>query len=174
MTVEEKRERNRLYNIAWRAKNQDKVKESQELFNERHPDRRKEISKKFRDSHKEKRKKEWQEYDKTKPGRASRIVRYLKQYDNDACRGECTITQKWVLENIFTSSCTYCGETDWRKLGCDRIDNTLPHTPENCVCACGRCNVERSNRWTVEEFREHKQKGQPPIEPPCHNSTPLN
>lgn len=166
MTAEEKRERNRLYNIAWRAKNRDKVKKSQELFDENHPGRRREISKKFRDTHKEERKKENQEYDKTKAGRASRIVRYLKQYDKDAGRGETTITQKWILENIFTSSCTYCGETDWKKLGCDRIDNSLPHTPENCICSCGACNVERGDRWTVGEFREYKQKGSDPIVTP--------
>lgn len=165
MTAEEKRERNRLYNAKYRERHKDRIKESQRLFDEKHPGRKREISKKFRDSHKDKRKIQWQEYDKTKPGRASRIVRYLKQYDKDAARGECTITQKWILENIFTSSCTYCGESDWTKLGCDRIDNTLPHTPGNCVCSCGKCNVERGDRWTVEEFREYK-KGSSPIATP--------
>lgn len=160
MTAEEKRERNRLYNIVWRAENPEKVKKSQEEFDKNHPDRRKEISKKFRDTHKEQRLSEGREYDKTKSGRASRIARYLKQYDKDAGRGESTITQKWILDNIFTSSCVYCGETDWRLLGCDRIDNSLPHTPDNVVCACGKCNIERGNRWTVEEFIEHKKKEQ--------------
>ena len=168
MTQEEKRERNRIYNKKYRERHPDRIKKSQELFDEKHPGRRKEISKKFRDTHKEKREAERKAYDKTKRGRASRIVRYLKQYDEAADREDCTITQKWILENIFTSHCVYCGETDWRKLGCDRIDNSLPHTPENCVCSCGTCNVERGDRWTVEEFIEYKKtKGDPELGHPA-------
>ena len=164
MTPEERREMNRLYNIKWRANNPDKVKKSNELFAEKHPERKKEIAKKFRDTHKEKRANDRKQYDTTMSGRASRIANYLKRYDKKAGRGESTITQKWILENIFTSHCVYCGETNWRKLGCDRIDNSLPHSPENCVCACGTCNVERGDRWSVDEFI--KLKGGPGLDHP--------
>lgn len=66
---------------------------------------------------------------------------------------ECTITSEWILENIFNSSCLYCGETDWTVLGCDRIDNTKGYTPDNIVCSCNRCNRLRSDRRSVQEFR---------------------
>ena len=159
MTAEEKRERNRLYNIVWRAKNQEKVKESQRLFDENHPGRRKEISKKFRDTHKEKRAKENKEYRQTKRGRASSLAVDYKRFDKEADRDPSTLTQEWIVDNIFTSKCIYCGESDWKKLGCDRIDNSLPHTPENCVCACGKCNVERNGRkMSVEEFIAFKKE----------------
>ena len=44
---------------------------------------------------------------------------------------------------FWNDGCCYCGETDWHKLGADRIDNSKPHSKENCVCACEKCNVER-------------------------------
>lgn len=168
MTQEEKRERNRLYNKKYRERHPDRIKKSQELFDEKHPGRRKEISKKFRDTHKEKRANDRKQYGTTMSGRASRIANYLKRYDKKAGRGESTITQKWILENIFTSHCVYCGETDWRKLGCDRIDNSLPHSPENCVCSCGTCNVERGDKWSVDEFK--RLKGGPGLDHPASNN----
>ena len=168
MTQEEKRERNRLYNKKYRERHPDRIKKSQELFDEKHPGRRKEISKKFRDTHKEKREDERKAYVNTKRGRASRLAMYYKRYDKIAGREDCTITQEWILENIFTSSCVYCGESDWRLLGCDRIDNSLPHTPENCVCSCGKCNVERGDRWSVDEFK--RLKGSPGLDHPASSS----
>ena len=63
-----------------------------------------------------------------------------------------------MIENIFKSSCVYCGDTNWEHLGCDRINNNLPHTTDNVICACGLCNVERQfNRMSVEEFIEYRK-----------------
>ena len=61
---------------------------------------------------------------------------------------------KWVIKNIFNHKCTYCEESDWKKLGCDRIDNNKPHTKDNCICACGRCNVLRGDKFSVEDMKE--------------------
>lgn len=67
------------------------------------------------------------------------------------------VSSKWILENIFSGqSCIYCGDQDWIHLGCDRIDNSKPHTPDNVVCACFICNAERSDRHSVEEFKEYR------------------
>lgn len=68
------------------------------------------------------------------------------------------LTPDWIIENIFNSSCIYCGETDWHLLGCDRIDNTQAHTTDNCVCACGKCNREKGKVLSVEEFKAKKQR----------------
>lgn len=101
-------------------------------------------------------------YFKSKRGRAAYLVTGYRTMDRERGLGETTITQEWILENIFTGKCIYCGEADWRKLGCDRIDNTKSHTPDNVVCACLNCNNQRSDRWTWEEFIEHKKtKGRP-------------
>ena len=60
----------------------------------------------------------------------------------------------WILEHIINSKCEYCGKTDWIELGCDRIDNSKPHTKDNVICACGRCNVMRGDWFSVDEMKE--------------------
>ncbi len=89
--------------------------------------------------------------------RARSILDRYTDKDNNDNRGECTITVKWIMDNIFTSKCIYCGDSDWRHLGCDRIDNSKPHTEDNVVCSCGICNIERGDRYSVEEFIEYRK-----------------
>lgn len=60
----------------------------------------------------------------------------------------------WIVENIINSKCEYCDESNWNKLGCDRIDNSKPHTKDNVICSCGRCNVVRGNKFSVEDMKE--------------------
>lgn len=63
------------------------------------------------------------------------------------------LTEDWVIENIFRKKCIYCGEHDWRELGCDRKDNTKGHTTDNVVCACKRCNMIRGDQFTMDEMK---------------------
>lgn len=84
-------------------------------------------------------------------GRAEYLEINYKRLDKENNRGESTITAEWIVENVFSKPCHYCGETDWRKLGCDRINNTLPHTPENVVPCCGKCNVKKGT-MKYDEF----------------------
>lgn len=76
----------------------------------------------------------------TQRGRATVLLNNYKREDKKYNRGECTITADWIIGHIFTHPCTHCGESDWRKLGCNRIDNSLPHTPDNVEPCCKRCN----------------------------------
>jgi hypothetical protein len=100
-----------------------------------------------------------QKYRSTKPGRAAAIIHRYAQNDIYHNRGKCTLTREWVVDHIFSSSCAYCGDSDWTHLGCDRIDNSLPHTPENCVCACGICNMERQiQEMSIEEFKKYRSE----------------
>lgn len=69
---------------------------------------------------------------------------------------ETNLTPEWIMDNVLNSKCFYCGETNWTKLGCDRIDNTKGHTTDNCICSCGICNVKRNDRYTVEEFKQYR------------------
>lgn len=94
-------------------------------------------------------------YRQTKGGRALTLIHGYKVSDEKHNRGECTLTKEWVIDNIFSSKCYYCGETDWTKLGCDRIDNDKPHTPDNVVCCCTNCNNERQ-KMPFEEFKNKK------------------
>ena len=96
------------------------------------------------------------QYNHTPKGRARTMISNYRKTDI-AKSQECDLTSKWIIENIFTSKCYYCGDSDWTHLGCDRIDNTKGHTMDNCICACGICNIERSDRYTVEEFKQYRQ-----------------
>ncbi len=95
------------------------------------------------------------EYRNTAEGRAKNIIGIYRKSDIQHNRGECSITPEWILENIFTKPCHYCGETDWHKLGCDRIDNDLPHTPENVVPCCGDCNRKKGTIPYKEFIKMH-------------------
>lgn len=97
-------------------------------------------------------------YRKGKKGRAVGLICHYNFADKQ--RGFDTsnnITAEWIVENIFTSKCVYCGREEWETLGADRIDNSKPHTPDNVVCCCGICNAERQDSYSVEEFKRYKQ-----------------
>lgn len=83
------------------------------------------------------------EYRSTPLGRALHLVGNYRYADKLYNRGECTLTPDWIIEHIFNQPCHYCGETDWKELGCDRIDNSLPHTPDNVVPCCCECNKKK-------------------------------
>lgn len=89
---------------------------------------------------------------KTPIGRAVYLVNRHKQSDKESNKGECTLTAKWIVDNIFSGQkCIFCGESDWHKLGCDRIDNSKPHTPDNVNPCCEECNKKRGT-MDFEEF----------------------
>ena len=184
MTKEEKRE----YNKKWRAAHPEYFKKKSKEWKERNPDKVKSYNDAYHDEHREQQKeydlnRYWsnpeyhkqrrrdyyksntnktlvinQEYAHSKKGRATKLCLNYVRNDNNASRGPCTLTREWIMDKIFTSSCVYCGDSDWRHLGCDRIDNSLPHTPENCICACGICNIDRQlQEMSVEEFKEYRK-----------------
>lgn len=100
------------------------------------------------------------EYDKTQMARANTILSAYKQADEITGRGECNLTAKWIVENIFTKPCAHCGETDWRKIGCNRLDNSKPHTMDNVEPCCFPCNIkllkmERSKDGRFKKIMEH-------------------
>ena len=146
---------------AWRKKyyqeHKEAVKDCNRKYREKHIEEVKEWTKKYNQEHLEDINKHNRHYYSTPEGRASNLISAYRRRDRESCLGECTITQGWMVENIFASSCVYCGESDWRKLGCDRIDNTKAHTPDNVVCACWSCNSQRKS-MSVEEFKLKKQQ----------------
>ena len=105
----------------------------------------------YRKNNKDKIREQKAEYHSTPKGRAISLLSDYRKKDRKFNRGDCTIDAQWIVDNIFTQSCHYCGETDWKKLGCDRKDSSLPHTPENVVCSCWDCN-HKKNKTPYEEF----------------------
>lgn len=139
----------------------EEIREYKKKYRDSHKEEIREYEKKYRDTNREVRMAYSNAYRKenyyTKPRlRAYYLMSKYRHSDKEKNLGETTLTSGWIVDNIFSGqSCIYCGETDWRKLGCDRIDNSLPHTPENCVCACSNCNRTRKDK-PFEEFVKEK------------------
>lgn len=89
---------------------------------------------------KEKRK-EWYH---TPIGRASSLMTAYKTADKKANRGECTLTTQWIVDNILFKPCAHCGKIGWDIIGCNRLNNDLPHTPDNVEPCCLKCNIKMS------------------------------
>lgn len=113
----------------------------------------------YRETHKEEKKAQYRAYQSTPKGRAVNLLAGYNREDRE--KGFDTsnnITADWIVTNIFSGQkCVYCEDSDWRHLGCDRIDNDKPHTPDNVVCCCGICNIERSDKYTHQEFIQYRQ-----------------
>lgn len=77
---------------------------------------------------------------KTKLGRAATLIHKYEQSDIKYNRGKGDLTPQWIVENIFSKPCAHCGETDWTKIGCNRLDNSKPHTMDNVEPCCKECN----------------------------------
>lgn len=85
-------------------------------------------------------------YRNTQYGRANGLFHRYIQSDKKYGRigGELPtnyVTAQWIVDNIFTKPCAHCCETDWHKLGCNRLDDSKPHTIDNVEPCCRHCNV---------------------------------
>ena len=92
--------------------------------------------------HKEEKNEYNKQYNKTPMGRAISLLNRYRQSDKEMGRGECTLTAQWIVDNIFTKKCAHCEKTGWDIIGCNRINNALPHTPDNVEPCCLECNVK--------------------------------
>ena len=102
------------------------------------------------------------EYSKTPMGRAQRQYQQYKRMDERNGFGDVIdFDARWIVDNIYTKKCAYCDETDWRKLGCNRIDNSKGHTKDNVEPCCFHHNcvlngIDSSER--VKECGKNKRK----------------
>ena len=102
-------------------------------------EKERERSRKYSKTHKAVRAK-WHE---TKYARASNQYQKYKRMDKHNGFGDVIdFTPQWIVDSIYTKPCVYCGETDWHKLGCNRIDNSKGHTKDNVEPCCYDCNVK--------------------------------
>lgn len=98
--------------------------------------------------------KKWQ---RTPHGRANHLLNSYKQSDKKADRGECDLTTQWIVDNIFTQPCAHCGKTGWDVIGCNRLDNTKPHTIDNVEPCCFDCN-RKQKKITRNNIKGYIQK----------------
>ena len=138
---ESNKERLNEYHKEYRRKNKDKIK----TYKESHKEETKAYNRQYYLEHKSKiieKKTEYNKsYSKTQMGRAQRQFQQYKWMDIDRGFGDVIdFDAKWIVDNIYTNTCVHCGETDWHKLGCNRLDNTKPHTKDNIEPCCYHCN----------------------------------
>ena len=158
--AEANKEHLKEYRKQWHLKNKEKMQEWYKTYQEIHSDERKEYSKKYYLEHKtemrqkqneynrkhyqenpdeeKKRRKEWRL--NTEMGRANSLLQAYNQADKRHNRGKGDLTSKWIVDNIFTKPCAHCGKTGWRIIGCNRLDNSKPHTKDNVEPCCEECN----------------------------------
>ena len=77
--------------------------------------------------------------------RALNLLNRYKNNDKKYNRGESDLTAQWIMDNIFTKPCSHCGKTGWNVIGCNRLDNTKPHTIDNVEPCCFECNNKLGN-----------------------------
>lgn len=99
------------------------------------------------------------EYKKTPIGRAQNLLSSYNQSDREAGRGKGNLTAQWIVDNIFSKSCAHCEETDWHKLGCNRLDNSKPHTKDNVEPCCFKHNIEQLQMERSNDGKFKKIKG---------------
>lgn len=152
-----KEKRDRYY-----CENKEIFSEKGKEYRESHKEELSKYHKDYQNTHKEEiseyQRKYREKYLSTKEGYANSKLHQYRYSDAKQGRPGFSLTRKWIIDNILNSHCVYCGESNWKKLGCDRIDDNLPHTPENCVCSCWPCNNEKHyKRMSVEEFVRYKK-----------------
>lgn len=82
--------------------------------------------------------------------KASKMISAYRTRDKKTGLEECNLTIEWMVDNILTKPCVYCGDTN--RIGCDRIDNSKGHVLGNVVPCCLECNNVRNNLFTYEEM----------------------
>lgn len=132
-------------------KNKEKILEQVKQYYQENKEKIQLYKNEWYNKNKEKELERCRQYRKTPIGRAKNLKRCYEFEDKKYNRGECTLTADWIINNIFTSKCRYCQNDDWTELGCDRINNDLPHTPDNVVPCCEECNKKRGKK-SFEEF----------------------
>ena len=78
------------------------------------------------------------------------LVAYNKS-DKKYNRGRGDLTAKWMVEHILTKPCAHCGKSGWKAIGCNRLDNSKPHTMDNVEPCCQNCNAKLRGKDTSDE-----------------------
>lgn len=94
----------------------------------------------YREKHRNELKIKSKEYRETEYGRAYTLLTAYNKADEKYHRGKGDLTPEWIVENIFTKPCAHCGKEGWQIIGCNRLDNSKPHTMDNVEPCCWECN----------------------------------
>lgn len=92
-------------------------------------------------------------------GRAEHLLMRYKQSDKIYNRGDSDLTPQWIVEHIFSQPCAHCGATDWKILGCNRLDNSKPHTMDNVEPCCWKCNQQLQQKDSSKQVFQYTIDG---------------
>ena len=91
----------------------------------------------------------------TLEGRAENLIRCYKKEDQKYNRGEGDLTVQWVIENILLKPCAHCGKSGWKVIGCNRLDNSKPHTMDNVEPCCKECNQDMWGKEVAKKIYQY-------------------
>lgn len=118
------------------------------LTEEEKKNRQLEACRRYYERHKETKKLKNKIYKTTAIGRASYLLQAYNQSDRKYNRGKGDLTAKWIYDNILFKPCAHCGKEGWDIIGCNRLDNSKPHTMDNVEPCCLTCNLKcQHEKW---------------------------
>lgn len=138
MTKEEIREYNRKHY----QDNSERRKEQMKQYYQENAERFKEHNKQYYQDNAEYYKEHQKQYNQTPMGRALYLLNNYNRNDKKHNRGKGDLTAQWIVERIFSQPCVHCGKEGWDVIGCNRLDNSLPHTKDNVEPCCLECNIK--------------------------------
>lgn len=79
-------------------------------------------------------------------GRAQYLLCNYNRSDRKFNRGKGDLTINWLVDNIIFKPCAHCGKEGWDIIGCNRLDNSKPHTKDNVEPCCKECNLDSEGK----------------------------
>lgn len=152
-TEEDRKQARKEYNKQYYQDNREKILEQHKQYNkdnaekikqyyQDNAERIKEQKKQYNKDNAERLKEYRKQYYQTPIGRASHLLGTYNRSDKKANRGQGDLTSEWIVERIFSQPCAHCGKEGWDVIGCNRLDNSLPHTMDNVEPCCFECNIK--------------------------------
>lgn len=163
---EKHKERRALDTKIWLEKNKEHSKEYHKQYHkkwyEENREKRSEELKEYGKLHKKENVLRTQKYTKKNK---SKVYEYGKEY-NKTISGSYRMYKSSSVprkkefnlsidefSKLVSSPCRYCGETS-KKIGVDRVDNSIGYTLENCAPCCTVCNMMKK-AMGVDDFLKH-------------------
>lgn len=148
LRTEESKQHEKEYKHQWYLANKERLFEKGREWVKENKDKSDAIKKKCYLKNKDIYLQKARELYQTKEGRASALLRAYNKADRDKGRGEGDLTVQWIIDNIFTKQCAHCEKVGWDIIGCNRLDNSKPHTKDNVEPCCEDCNTELGLKYT--------------------------
>ena len=154
------------YNKDYYQKNKEKFGERQKAYNQSHKEKIKEYQHKYyetnkdREGYKEKSKESQKRFRMSPKWRAKNLVGAYNTSDSKANRGKGDLTAKWVFDNILFKPCAHCGREGWDIIGCNRLDNSKPHSKDNVEPCCFKCNVKLNGKELSKQIYQYTLDGE--------------